>query len=188
MPYNFPIDTLNMAVLSPQAESHPPSVAFLLSNKCTTTAGRYWNDSWSPPSPTYTVNCLYMKPQLSKAVHFRYLLLVAGTVWPLWVGTPVSLVLVFSKAGPAMSGQKSLKYRILFLSKFVCSFLELLFLFCLLVCFVLSFLMAYFCIFDLLWKGLKNHNICFSSLGLFRHDDPTQHLGSDFSFRALYKH
>lgn len=138
MPYNFPIDTLNMAVLSPQAESHPPSFAFLLSNKCTTTVGRYWNDSWSPPSPTYTVNCLYMKPQLSKAVHFHYPLLVAGTMWPLRVDTPVSLVLVFSKAGPAMSGQKSLKYRILFLSKFVCSFLELLFLFCLLVllCFV----------------------------------------------------
>lgn len=79
--------------------------------------------------------------------------------------------------------------RVLFPSKLVCNLLWTCSFspwFVCLCCLFFFFLMV--SILTFLRRGLENNHISFSSLGLFRHDDPTQHLGTDFSFTALYKH
>lgn len=137
------------------------------------------------------MNCLYMKSQLPRAVPFtsisfglqelcglfwRYL---SVSVWSLCLAQPDLL---------SLAREFELKeYSIFCLSKLVCNLLwTCSFSFVCLFCFVLSFLIVN--IFTFLGRSLESQNICFSSLGLFRHDDLTQHLGSDFNFRALYKH
>lgn len=105
--------------------------------------------------------------------------------------TSVCLVPVFSTARSAIAGQKSLNRRGIVFHVFlnwsaICFELVLFLLFACFALFCLFILIVN--IFTFLERSLESHNICFPSLGLFRHDDLTQHLGSDFNFKALYKH